>query len=118
MKKKGRMPIAGKSPEELWARQFTFGASSSMPWVIKADALARSFEILSKVAEEDCRKQSGDPGIHTVPYMLAAFALENLFKGFIIHNGEESIKDGRFALGSHNLVELAGRMYDDDYFSL
>ncbi len=117
-----RKPIDDRSPKEAWDEQHRLLAEDPISWTLTVDRLIRAFEVLAAQAASDneCTPRA-EPNVRAVVLMLGGFAIENLIKAIIVSIKGPWDENGKFRLGSHDLLDLskdAGLDLTDDDFLL
>lgn len=108
-----KLPIDKRSPKEFWDEQHKLSGSMPVVWVLTAEQLLRTFQILADQARQDVHDAFGGDASVRLPIastamMLGGFAIENLLKAIKVSQGSQ-VFDGRgfFTVKTHNVLELA-----------
>lgn len=108
-----KLPIDKRSPKEFWDKQHKLSGAMPVVWLLTAEQLLRTFQMLTDQARQDLSDAYGGDESITYPIssiamMLGGFAIENLLKGIKVSQGSQVFDDrGFFTIKTHDILELA-----------
>ena len=111
-----RSPIDPRPDREFWKEQHRRGVEWPLSWLVSAESLERSTEILWEQDKRDVEALEGasvgDPTpafVTRVAMLLAALTIENLLKGICVAREPARNQKGEFQIKTHKLLDLADR---------
>lgn len=108
-----KLPVDKRSPKKFWDEQHKLSGNMPVVWLLTAEQLLRSFQMLADQARQDVHDAfRGDASVRfpigSTAMMLGGFAIENLLKAIKVSQGSQVFDDrGFFTLKTHNVLELA-----------
>lgn len=112
-----KMPIDKRSSKAFWERQHQMASSLNIAWMLSADSLLRSFQILADQSLADIKElttediEEHQPSVSSVAMMLGALAIENLLKAIAVSKNSNPFDErGKFSYQTHDLLKLANEI--------